>query len=215
MISQSKAIVIKSFSYSESSLISRLLLENGEKLSLMIKGAKNLKNNKSVLFESMNFIDFNYYNRSNRDMQLFKEGALVNNFSNLKSNFERMKYGLCIIDIIDKALPKDYQDYQMFNIAYKCLKKIDKNENYKITFLFFLLSFSHFNGYSFNSFKINNLNSEKALDLFINSYNNMEYYEMIDHLKEIDLDMLIKKTIIFIKTSIPEISYVKSLKFIN
>ena len=59
------------------------------------------------------------------------------------------------------------------------------------------------------------MDSEKALDLFINSYNNMEYYEMIDHLKEIDLDMLIKKTIIFIKTSIPEISYVKSLKFIN
>ena len=215
MIHQSKAIVIKSFSYSESSLISRILLDNGEKLSIMIKGAKNLKNNKSILFESMNFINFNYYHKDNRDIQLFKEGELINNFSALKSNFETMKYGLCIIDIIDKALPKQYKDYQMFNIAYNCLNKIDNNENHKITFLFFLLSFSHYNGYSINNINFNTFQSDKALDLFINADNDNDYKEIIALMNDMDLDALIKKTLLVIKSYIPEISYVKSLKFIN
>tara|TARA_B110000196_G_C20971185_1_gene578789 strand:+ start:63 stop:710 length:648 start_codon:yes stop_codon:yes gene_type:complete len=215
VILQSKAIVIKSFSYSESSLISRILLENGEKISIMIKGAKNLKNNKSVLFESMNFIDLNYYHRDTRDIQLFKEGCLMNDFGAMKSNFDTMKYGLCIIDVIDKALPREYKDYQMFNIAYKCLNKIDNNENYKITFLFFLLSFSHYNGYSINNINFNTLSSDKALDLFMNGSNENDYKEIINFMEGIDLDQLIKKTLSFIQSYIPEISHVKSLKFIN
>ena len=215
MILQSKAIVIKSFSYSESSLISRIILESGEKLSIMIKGAKNLKNNKSILFESMNLIDFHYYYKDNRSIQLFKEGYLLNDFKFLKSSFDTMKYGLCIIDIIDKALPKQYKDYQMFNIAYKCLSQINGNQDYKVIFLFYLLSFSHYNGYSINNINFNTLKSEKALDLFMNAKNENDYKKIISFMDEINLDVMIKKTLSFIQASIPEIAYVKSLKFIN
>ena len=215
MIQQSKAIVIKSFSYSESSLISRILLDNGEKSSIMIKGAKNLKNNKSALFESMNFIDLNFYYKDNREIQLFKEGNLINDFGFLKRNFDTMKYGLSIIDIIDKALPKQYQDHQMFNIAYQCLNKINNNEGHKITFLFFLLSFSHHNGYSINNSNFNTFKSEKALDLFMNGNSDNDYKKVINLMEGIDLDQLIKKTLSFIQSYIPELSYAKSLKFIN
>ena len=69
MILKSKAIVIKSFSYSDTSLISRLLLDSGEKTTVMIKGAKSIKSNKTALFQSMNFIKMDYYYRENRDMQ--------------------------------------------------------------------------------------------------------------------------------------------------
>ena len=215
MIQRSKAIVIKSFSYSESSLISRIILDNGEKLSIMIKGAKNLKNNKSALFESMNFIDLNFYYRDNREIQLFKEGYIINDFGSLKSKFNTMKYGLCIIDIIDKALPKQYKDPQMFNIAYQCLNKINNNVCHKITFLFFLLSFSHHNGYSINNINFNTFKSEKVLDLFMNANNDNDYKKIINLMNGIDLDPLIQKTLSFIQSYIPELSYAKSLKFIN
>ena len=135
MILKSKAIVIKSFSYSESSLISRLLLENGEKLSIMIKGAKSMKSNKTALFQSMNLIEFNYYNKSTRDIQLFKEGRLIDDFKIVKNNFNSLTYGLGIIDIIDKALPNSYKDSQMFDIAFKCLNKINDNEPVSYTHL--------------------------------------------------------------------------------
>tara|TARA_B100002051_G_scaffold114584_2_gene108961 strand:- start:337 stop:984 length:648 start_codon:yes stop_codon:yes gene_type:complete len=215
VILKSKAIVIKSFSYSESSLISRLLLENGEKLSIMIKGAKSMKSNKTALFQSMNLIEFNYYNKSTRDIQLFKEGRLIDDFKIVKNNFNSLTYGLGIIDIIDKALPNSYQDSQMFDIAFKCLNKINDNEDYKIIFFFFLLSFSHYNGYSINTLIINNNNSDKILNCFIDASYQAEYQNIYNDILDIDVDRLIRKTLSFISYHIPEISKVKSLKFIN
>ena len=155
MITKSTAIVIKSFSYSDTSLISRLLLDSGEKMSIMIKGAKSMKSNKSALFQSMNFIKMDYYYRENREMQMLKEGSLIDGFSYLKNNFEIIKYSLCIIDIIDKALPKEYKDSKMFDITYKCLKSMNDRKNHKMIFIFFLLSFSHYNGYTVNQLQFN------------------------------------------------------------
>ena len=90
-----------------------------------------MKSNKTALFQSMNLIEFNYYNKSTRDIQLFKEGRLIDDFKIVKNNFNSLTYGLGIIDIIDKALPNSYQDSQMFDIAFKCLNKINDNEDYK------------------------------------------------------------------------------------
>ena len=91
MIIKSKAIVIKAFPYGETSLISRVLIDNGQKLSIMIKGAKSLKSNKTALFQSMNLIHMTYYHKENREMQLFKEGHLIDSFPHIKKAFESMK----------------------------------------------------------------------------------------------------------------------------
>ena len=211
MIAKSTAIVIKSFSYSDSSLISRLLLDNGEKMTIMIKGAKSMKSNKSALFQSMNLIKMDYYYRENREIQMFKEGSLISSFSNLKNNFETLKYGLCIVDIIDKVLPKEYKDSKMFDIAYKCLKSIDNKKNHKMMFVFYLLSFSHYNGYTINQIQFNSFKADEALNLFIMD----DYDDMIISMAETDLDSLIKKLLTFIQSHILEIKNVKSLKFVN
>ena len=211
MIAKSTAIVIKSFSYSDTSLISRLLLDNGEKMTVMIKGAKSMKSNKSALFQSMNLIKMDYYYRENRDMQMFKEGSLITSFSFLKNNFETMKYGLCIIDIIDKVLPKEYKDSKMFDIAYKCLKCIDDKKNHKMIFIFYLLSFSHYNGYTIDQIQFNSFKADEALNLFIMD----DYDTVMLSMSDIDLDELIKKILTFIQSHILEIKNVKSLKFVN
>ena len=128
MIIKSNAIVINSFSYGESSIISRLILDNGEKISIIIKGAKNIKSGKVALFQSMNLINIDYYHKNTRDIQLFKEGSLVNGFLNIKKHFESIKYGLCIIDFINKALPKQYKDKLMFDIVSNSLSRINPKE---------------------------------------------------------------------------------------
>ena len=211
MISKAKAIVVKSFSYSESSLISRLLLDNGSKLSLMIKGAKSLKENKGALFQSMNLIGIDYYYKNNREIQLFKEGYLITDFPAVKKNYQSMIYGLCIIDIMDKTLPKDYQDIKMFNMTEHSLSMINSKYDYKIVFIFFLLSFSHYNGYGLADLDFNDLRSDKALELF----NNNQYEELLKYMNGLDLDSIIRKTISFIQSYVPEIKNVKSLRFIN
>jgi len=180
-------------------------------MTVMIKGAKSMKSNKIALFQSMNLIKMDYYYRENRDMQMFKEGSLITSFSCLKNSFETMKYGLCIIDIIDKVLPKEYKDSKMFDISYKCLKAIDNRKNHKMIFIFYLLSFSHYNGYTINQIQLNSFKADEALNSFI-----MDDYDAIMHsMAKIDLDELIKKLLTFIQSHILEIKNVKSLKFVN
>ena len=216
MIIKSKAIVIKSFSYGETSLISRLILDSGQKLSLMIKGAKSLKSNKTALFQSLNFISMDYYNKENRDIQLFKEGVLIDGFQGVKKTFESIKYGLCMIDIIDKALPKDYQDKFMFEILYKCLNKTNNNEDYKIMFIFFLLLFSHHNGYSIKELEVDFLEDNDVTKIFNQSdVNQNQYAKLFKSMNKTSMDDLIHQLLLFIRTHIPEIRNVKSLKFIN
>ena len=200
MIIQSKAIVIKSFPYGETSLISRVLIDNGQKLSVMIKGAKSLKSNKTALFQSLNLIQMHYYHKDNREMQLFKEGHLIDSFSNVKKTFESMKYGLCMIDIIDKALPKNYEDKFMFEILYKCLNKMNNNENYKMMFIFFLLLFSHHNGYSIKELEVDFLEDNDITKIFNQSdVNQNQYVKLFKSMNKTSMDDLIHQLLLFIR----------------
>ena len=212
MILKSTAIVIKAFSYGDSSLIGRVLLDSGEKISMMIKGGKSMKSNKNALFQSMNLIRMDYYYKENRELQMFKEGNLIDSFSQLKTSFESMKYGLSMIDMIDKALPKGYQDQRIFDVAYKCLSLINRDYDYKIIFIFFLLSFSHYNGYGINQFQFNSLKSDEVLYLFMKDSCDEN---IIKSMEGIDLDEVIKRLLSFIQSHISEIKNVKSLKFVN
>ncbi|MAV64966.1 MAG: DNA repair protein RecO [Candidatus Marinimicrobia bacterium] len=215
MIIKSNAIVINSFSYGESSIISRLILDNGEKISIIIKGAKNIKSGKVALFQSMNLINIDYYHKNTRDIQLFKEGSLVNGFLNIKKHFESIKYGLCIIDFINKALPKQYKDKLMFDIVSNSLSRINKSQDSKIVFILFLIAFSHYNGYSINNFKFNQLSSDEALELFINNHEKNSYLIIKNCMINVDLNKVIERLLSIIKLHIPEMKNVKSLKFIN
>jgi len=156
-----------------------------------------------------------YYHKDNREMQLFKEGHLIDSFSNVKKTFESMKYGLCMIDIIDKALPKDYEDKLMFDILYKCLNKIN-NKDYKIMFVFFLLLFSHHNGYSVKELEVDFLDDNDINKIFTQSdINQNQYQKLFESINQDSMDDLINQLLLFIRTHIPEIKNVKSLKFVN
>lgn len=213
MIKKSQAIVIKSIPYGNSSLISRLILDDGQKLSIIVKGAKNIKNNKSIIFQSMNFINITYYYRESREIQIHKDSDLTNNFNYIKKNFNSLKYALSIIDIIDKATPNNYNDINMYNITLQSLKKIESKENYKIIFILFLIAFSHHNGYSINSF--NSCSYSKVLDLLKVENNESDINNFCNFFESLDINETIRIILMEIRNNINEISKVKSLKFIN
>ena len=213
MIRKAQAIVIKSFPYGNSSIISRLILDDGEKISLIVKGAKNIKNNLSIIFQSMNVINISYYFKESRDIQIHKESELINNFKNIKKNFNSLKYALCIVDIIDKATPKNYNDVNMYNITLQSLKKIDTKENYKIIFILFLIAFSYHNGYSISY--LNNYPHENVLKLLRSENSQIEINRFQSLFRSLDINEIIRVILMETKNNINEISKVKSLKFIN
>tara|TARA_Y100001980_G_C14549412_1_gene331270 strand:+ start:1282 stop:1923 length:642 start_codon:yes stop_codon:yes gene_type:complete len=213
LVKKSQAIVIKSFPYGNSSLISRLILEDGQKLSIIVKGAKNIKNNKSIIFQSTNLINITYYYRESREIQIHKESELINNFYHIKKSFNSLKYALCVVDIIDKATPKNYNDINMYDITLQSLNKIEFKENYKIIFILFLIAFSYHNGYTINSFS--NCHYSVALDLLKRENNENDISHFGNFFQSLDIDETIRTILMEIRNNISEISKVKSLKFIN
>ena len=206
MILKNKAIVIKSFPYGDTSLISRLILNDGNKISLLIKGATSMKSNKGALFQPLNLIDIDYYHKDNRDIQIYKEGTLINGFMDLRKSFDCIKYSLCMIDIIDKTLAKHSNESIIFNLLYDSLNRLDNN-NKKIVFIYFLLLYTHYSGYSIT--KINYQNNS------IDFANNFKYNNLEELIKNYDHNYIIKEIIYTIGLNINEIKNVKSLKFIN
>ncbi len=206
MILKNKAIVIKSFPYGDTSLISRLILNDGNKISLLIKGATSMKSNKGALFQPLNLIDIDYYHKDNRAIQIYKEGTLINGFMDLRKSFDCIKYSLCMIDIIDKTLAKHSNESIIFNLLYDSLNRLDNN-NKKIVFIYFLLLYTHYSGYSIT--KINYQNNS------IDFANNFKYNNLEELIKNYDHNYIIKEIIYTIGLNINEIKNVKSLKFIN
>ena len=73
MIVNTSAIVLKSFSYGESSLIARCFSEKNGKVSLIIKGAKKNKSPKAPYFQPLCYIDIIYNHKLNRDLQILSK----------------------------------------------------------------------------------------------------------------------------------------------
>ena len=71
MIVNTSAIVLKSFSYGESSLIARCFSEKNGKVSLIIKGAKKNKSPKAPYFQPLCYIDI-IYNHSKWPIEVNK-----------------------------------------------------------------------------------------------------------------------------------------------
>ena len=206
MILKNQAIVIKSFPYGDTSLISRLILSDGNKISLLIKGAISMKSNKSALFQPLNLINIDYYHKDTRDIQIYKEGTLINGFFGLRKSFDCIKYSLSMIDIIDKTFAKHTNDNIIFNLLHDCLFKMNKS-NKKIVFIYFLLLYSHCSGYS-----ISDLNYQSSR---INLSNDFEYKSIAQLIKDHDHDHIIEEIIYTISRNINEIKNVKSLRFID
>lgn len=206
MILKNKAIVIKSFPYGDTSLISRLILNDGNKISLLIKGAKSIKSNKSALFQPLNLIDIDYYHKDSRDIQIYKEATLINGFKDIRKSFDCIKYSLCMIDIIDKTLAKHNNEDIIFDLLHDCLLKMN-NKNKKIVFIYFLLIYSHYSGYSISDLKSQSFN--------INLSDNFEYENLEKLIMNYNHNDIIKEIIYLIRFNMSEIKNVKSLRFIN
>lgn len=207
MIVKNQAIVIKSFPYGDTSLISRLILNDGNKISLLIKGAISMKSNKGALFQPLNLIEIDYYHKETRDIQIYKEGTLINGFMNLRKSFDSIKYSLSMIDIIDKTLAKHNHENIIFNLLENCLLRMSDKHNKKTVFIYFLLLYSHYSGYSIASLNYQSTN--------IDFSNNMEYDKLEQLIMNYKHDYIIKELIYLIGLNINEIKNVKSLRFLK
>ena len=132
MIIDTDAVVLKTFSYGETSLISRCFTKDKGKVSFIIKGAKSKKNLISPYFQPLSYINVIYKENEKRELQIVSKVSFVQIWTRIPLSLKKMSLSQSILEISDFTLEKDDPYPNLFDILIKTFQNFesgDLNEN--------------------------------------------------------------------------------------
>ena len=132
MIINTDAIVLKTFSYGETSLISRCFTKDKGKISFIIKGAKSKKNLTSAYFQPLSFINIIYKENEKRELQIVSKVSFIQIWTQIPLSLRKMSLSQSILEISDFTLETNDPYPNLFNILIKTFQIFesgDINEN--------------------------------------------------------------------------------------
>ena len=119
-----EGIVVKSIDFKENSKIIYLLTENG-KDSLLVKGAKSIKNKNVGLTQSITLIN---YNHTNSNLKILTDGEVINNYDYIKESIDNITIASELLEITtyfyDSLVSTD-QIYKSVKVLLSLMKDID------------------------------------------------------------------------------------------
>ena len=104
MIIDTSAIVLKTFPYGETSLISRCFTKEKGKVSFIIKGAQSKKNPIAPYFQPLSFIQIIYNEKGKRDLQIVSKVHFIKIWLKISQSLKKMTLLQSILEITDFSL---------------------------------------------------------------------------------------------------------------
>ena len=140
MIIQSQAIVLKSFSYSETSIIARCFTREMGKISVIIRGAKRKNSPNAAYFQPANYLDLVFYYKQTREIQTISKASFVRTWPSLRNDLKKMTYTLSVIELTDKTIIDHDPHAELFDELVKAINCFDKeNKRFNLIFWYFEL----------------------------------------------------------------------------
>ena len=128
MIINTDAIVLKTFSYGETSLISRCFTKDKGKISFIIKGAKSKKNLISPYFQPLSFINIIYKENEKRELQIVSNVSFVQIWTQIPLSLRKMSLSQSILEISDFTLEKSDPYPKLFNVLIKTFQIFESGD---------------------------------------------------------------------------------------
>tara|TARA_B100000519_G_C14063995_1_gene353485 strand:- start:27 stop:713 length:687 start_codon:yes stop_codon:yes gene_type:complete len=122
LIVNTPAIVLKSFSYGESSLIARCFSKNNGKVSLIVKGAKSSKSPKASYFQPLSYIDIFYNYKLNKELQVLSKVNFREYWSRILDDLYKISLTMTILEITDKVLSENDPHPSLFVVLKEVLR---------------------------------------------------------------------------------------------
>ncbi len=104
MIINTSAIVLKTFPYGETSLISRCFTKEKGKISVIIKGAQSKKNLIAPYFQPLSYIQIIYNEKEKSDLQIVSKVHFIKIWLNITQSLKKMTLLQSILEITDFSL---------------------------------------------------------------------------------------------------------------
>ncbi len=116
MILKDYAVVLKTFDYSESSIIAVFLTRKHGKIRVLAKGVKRKKSGVSASFMTGNICEIVFYSNVGRDLQILKEIDCRSSFSDVGKDLKRLSIFQAALELVDRSVIEQETDEGIFNL---------------------------------------------------------------------------------------------------
>ena len=122
-----EGIIINTKSYKDTSKIIDILTKEFGIISVIAKGCKSLKSNLRITTDKLTYATFNIYYKKDK-LSILSEASVINNFSNIKKDIEKISYASFLIDLTNQVY-KQSEDNNIYDLLISSLIKINENFN--------------------------------------------------------------------------------------
>ena len=141
MIKNSIAIVLKRFTYSETSLIARCFVKDLGKVSFIVHGAHRKKSPMGAYFQPANCLNLVYYFKENRDLQTISKASFNYSWSNIPKDLKKISYAMAMIELTDKCLTDNDSHNNLYSELFSSLKGVE-NSNSQLNLIYWHYQYS-------------------------------------------------------------------------
>ena len=127
MVIDVEGIIIKVTDYKDSSKILEILTKEYGLIGVIAKGCKSIKSNLRSVTDRLTYATFTIYYKKDK-LSILSEASIINNFSNIKKNIEKISYASFLIDLTHQVY-KQNDDENLYNLLISALIKINDNFN--------------------------------------------------------------------------------------
>ena len=122
-----EGIIINTKNYGDTSKIIDILTKEHGVISVIAKGCKSLKSNLRSVTDKLTYATFTIYYKKHK-LSLLSEASVINNFSNVKKDIEKISYASFLIDLTYQVY-KQSEEKTLYDLLISSLKKINDNFN--------------------------------------------------------------------------------------
>lgn len=154
MLYKTKAIVLKTIKYKESSIILTLFTEKFGAKTYIVNSVRTKKPKYSMaLFQSLSLLDLVVYNRESANINRVSEIKPAVLFSSIPYNSTKTAQSLFLAELLNKLIKEEHPSQELFEYTFNSIELFDHlTENFQNFHLQFLLKLSKYLGFAAESY---------------------------------------------------------------
>lgn len=126
-ILKDRGFVLRKRKYRETSKLITIFSEKSGKINLIAKGVRTPKSKLSAVLDPINLIEFVYYDKPTRELQYISSADFIEDYSKIKSDFEKLKIAYLIIELTDIFSHEGQVNEELFNLVSKELNSLNQD----------------------------------------------------------------------------------------
>ena len=122
-----EGIIINTKNYGDTSKILDILTKEYGVIGVIAKGCKSIKSNLRSVTDKLTYANFTLYFKKDK-LSILSEASVINNFSNIKKDIEKISYASFLIDLTNQVY-KQCEDLELYDLLISGLIKINEKFN--------------------------------------------------------------------------------------